>query len=88
MTEKIYYVNSNICDFTALVLSCREDKGGWAVVLDRSAFFPEGGGQPGDRGLLGDTPVTDVHDRDGGLLGNRPGDEPPGSGAATTWAST
>ena len=68
MTEKIYYVNSNICDFTALVISCREDKGGWAVVLDRSAFFPEGGGQPGDRGLLGDTPVTDVQERDGEIV--------------------
>ena len=68
MTEKIYYVNSNICDFTARVLSCREAENGWAVVLDRSAFFPEGGGQPGDRGRLGGAAVTDVLEADGEIL--------------------
>ncbi len=68
MTEKLYYIDSRVCEFTGTVLSCREEKGRWAVVLDRSAFFPEGGGQPGDRGVLGDAAVLDVHERDGEIL--------------------
>ena len=62
MTEKIYYINSNICDFTGRVLRCEPCADGWAVVLDRSAFFPQGGGQPGDRGLLGGVSVLDVRE--------------------------
>lgn len=82
MTEKIYYVNSNICDFSGQVLSCREEDGRWAVVLDRSAFFPEGGGQPGDRGLLGSAAVTDVRERDGEIVHLCTGPLEPGQTAA------
>ena len=49
MTEKLYEVDSYVQNFTAQVVSCTPVPGGFAVVLDRTAFFPEGGGQPADR---------------------------------------
>lgn len=48
MTEKLYEVDSYVQNFTAQVVSCTPAPGGFAVVLDRTAFFPEGGGQPCD----------------------------------------
>ena len=50
MTEKLYYSDSHIFEFTARVLACREQSGGYALCLDRTAFFPEGGGQHADTG--------------------------------------
>ncbi|WP_308132817.1 alanyl-tRNA editing protein [uncultured Gemmiger sp.] len=47
--------------FTAQVLACTPVQGGFAVVLDRTAFFPEGGGQPCDTGTLGAARVLAVH---------------------------
>ena len=44
-TEKLYYIDSHLFDFEATVLDCRETEKGWALILDRTAFFPEGGGQ-------------------------------------------
>ena len=52
MTEKLFYQDSFMQQFTAKVVSCTEDKKGWAVVLDRTAFYPEGGGQPRDHGII------------------------------------
>ena len=68
MTERLYYQDPFLADFTARVLSCREEKGGWAITLDRTAFYPEGGGQPADRGTLGSVRVTDTRDRQGQLV--------------------
>ena len=62
-TEKLYYLDSHMTTFTATVLSCEPGKHGWDVVLDRTAFYPEGGGQPGDRGVLGGAAVTDTHEK-------------------------
>ncbi len=67
-TEKLYERDSHLRDFTARVLDCREADNGWAVVLDRTAFFPEGGGQEGDRGTLGEAGVLDTQLREGELL--------------------
>ena len=64
-TTKLYYENAFTQDFTAVVESCGAVKDGFAVVLDRTAFYPEGGGQPADHGTLGDARVLDVQEHDG-----------------------
>lgn len=60
MTQKLYYENQYIKDFTATVVSCTEGKRGFEVILDKTAFFPEGGGQPGDTGFIGNAEVIDT----------------------------
>ncbi|MBO5122479.1 MAG: alanyl-tRNA editing protein, partial [Oscillospiraceae bacterium] len=67
-TEKLYYHDPYLTTFTATVLSCEAAKGGYTVVLDRTAFYPEGGGQPADHGTLGGAAVTDVHEKGGVIL--------------------
>lgn len=66
-TEKLYYQDSHKKEFTGRVVSCEwdEKKGYYGVVLDRTAFFPEGGGQYADSGLLDGIPVEDVKEREG-----------------------
>ena len=64
-TEKLYYAGPFLREFTATVLGCEAAKGGFAVTLDRTAFYPEGGGQPADHGTLGGAQVTDVHEKNG-----------------------
>lgn len=64
-TVKLYYENAYTQDFTAVVQSCEAAKNGFAVTLDRTAFYPEGGGQPADHGTLGEARVLDVHEKDG-----------------------
>ena len=61
MTERLYEKEPETLTFAAKVLSCREAEGGYAVVLDRTAFFPEGGGQGADHGTLGGVNVLDAH---------------------------
>lgn len=68
MTEKLFYQDPFLLDFTARVLSCQAGKDGWAVTLDRTAFYPEGGGQPADHGVLGDAAVTDTREREGVIV--------------------
>lgn len=59
-TERLYDKDAYLAHFRATVLSCREEKGGFAVILDRTAFFPEEGGQTADTGTLGGAQVLDV----------------------------
>lgn len=60
MTEKLYDRDSFLKEFTATVLECEKCESGWSVLLDKTAFFPEAGGQKADSGTLGDARVLDV----------------------------
>ena len=72
MTEKLYYgsSDSHVSEFEARVISCHgEEDGRFEIILDRTAFFPEGGGQPSDEGKLlfdgGEATVSHVFEKDG-----------------------
>ncbi|MBR0113131.1 MAG: hypothetical protein IJM02_05245 [Clostridia bacterium] len=68
MTDRLYYKDAYIRSFTANVISCTEKSGKYEIVLDRTAFFPEGGGQPGDRGAIGSSKVLDTVLRDDEII--------------------
>ena len=61
-TKKLYYEDVYQKEFTATVQECRELKDGYGIILDQTAFYPEGGGQPCDFGTINDIPVTDVQE--------------------------
>jgi len=64
-TERLYYTDSHMKEFTARVVSCEPGKEGYLLQLDRTAFFPEGGGQFGDVGWINDIPVRDTREKEG-----------------------
>ena len=61
-TRKLFYEDCHLKTFTAKVLSCAETSKGFAVTLDATAFYPEGGGQACDLGILGGVRVLDVRE--------------------------
>jgi alanyl-tRNA synthetase len=64
MTERLYYFDSYLRTFQARVVERLEVNGRPAVILDRTAFYPEGGGQPSDWGALNRVSVVDVQTRE------------------------
>ena len=64
MTEKLYYDDPFLFEFNATVTEVTEN----GVVLDRTAFFPEGGGQAGDRGTINGIEVSDTKTVDGKIV--------------------
>lgn len=65
MTVKLYDNDSHMRAFEAVVRTCRQGKESYAVELDQTAFFPEGGGQAADKGRLSNAIVLDVQEREG-----------------------
>ncbi|MBQ7785537.1 MAG: alanyl-tRNA editing protein [Clostridia bacterium] len=68
MTIRLYDMDSETLAFTATVTGCEEKKGQYFVTLDRTAFFPEGGGQGADHGVLGGVNVLDCHEVKGEVV--------------------
>lgn len=68
MTEKLYYKDSFLGEFEATVQSCTENGGNFEIVLDKTAFFGEGGGQSADTGTLNGIEVIDVFEKDGEIV--------------------
>ena len=62
-TQKLFYLDAHQQTFSAQVLACVPGRHGYDVVLDKTCFYPEGGGQPGDTGFLSGARVTDTHAR-------------------------
>ena len=80
MTEKLFYEDSHLKKFTAVVQECLKAGDRYQVVLDRTAFFPEGGGQYADTGMLEEVHVLDVQEKDGIIYHLTDGALVPGAG--------
>lgn len=68
MTEKLYESNAYCKTFQAVVEECRPMNGRYGIVLNRTAFFPEGGGQAADQGTINGHAVLDVQQKDAVIL--------------------
>lgn len=68
VTERLYYKDSHLHEFEANVLSCEAADERFTVILDKTAFFPEGGGQAADTGFIGEAEVLDVKTVGGDII--------------------
>ena len=66
--NELFYTNPYLREFDATVVACTEGKKGFEIVLDNTAFYPEGGGQPADLGTLGEAKVSDVRHQNGVII--------------------
>ena len=82
MTERLYYTAPYLTEFEAEVIDVLPADGRYAVVLDRTAFYPTSGGQPFDTGTLGGARVIDVQDQDDGRILHVVEGGPPGGRVA------
>lgn len=67
-TAKLYFGDSSLLEFKATVLDVKPSDRGECVVVDQTAFYPTGGGQPNDMGTLGDARVADVFEDETGII--------------------
>lgn len=75
MTDRLYYTHPAKLEFTATVVTASPVTGALELTLDQTAFYPEGGGQPSDRGTLNGLTVTHVHKRGSEVVHTVSGDQ-------------
>ena len=68
VTIQLYHQDPALLEFSATVRSATSVNGHLEVTLDRTAFYPEGGGQPSDVGTLNEVPVVDVRKQDDNIV--------------------
>lgn len=68
MTERLFDLDSKLCSFDAEVISCNKIGEKYEILLDKTAFFPNEGGQTSDVGTLGDASVENVIERNGKIF--------------------
>ena len=83
MTKKLYYEDSYLKEGKAKIIDIIEEAGAIQVVLDQTLFYPEGGGQPADRGSINGIKVLDVQEKNG-LIYHRLEEKPQGEEALMT----
>ena len=79
MTERLYLIDSHLFENQCTVLSCEPAKEGFDVMVDRTVFFPNKGGQPCDTGVLGGVKVVDVRESGDELILRTEGPLPVGA---------
>lgn len=84
MTRRLYHDDAYLRRFEAEVVAITRYKAMPAVVLDQTAFYPEAGGQLGDRGRLGGVAVVDTQEADDGTIVHVIDGEAPAVGARVT----
>jgi len=68
MSKRLYYDDAYRFSFDARILSSQKGPKGWEVVIDRTCFYPGGGGQPADRGTLAGRAVIAMEERGDGIV--------------------
>ncbi len=68
MTERLFDLDSKLCEFDAEVISCEIAGEKYEILLDKTAFFPNEGGQTSDIGILGSAQIENVIERDGKIF--------------------